>query len=65
MQELLTQINQRVVKLQEELDKLHNLEFDYHTLCSISDYSIVQDQKDYVEFCKGKLITSLKLLETL
>lgn len=59
---LLEQIKQRTYKLIEEQDKLQNMEFDYHTLCTISDYSIIQDQKDLVEFLIGKLKNSVSVL---
>ena len=59
---LLEQIKQRTDKLIEEQDKLQNMEFDYHTLCTISDYSIIQDQKDLVEFLIGKLKNSISIL---
>lgn len=59
---LLEQIKQRTDKLIEEQDKLQNMEFDYHTLCTISDYSIIQDQKDLVEFLTGKLKNSISIL---
>ena len=62
MKELLLQIKQRTEKLIEELDKLADLEFDYHTMCTITDYSIIQDQKDLVEFLKMKLNSSVRLL---
>ena len=62
MKELLLQIKQRTEKLIEELDKLEDLEFDYHTMCTITDYSIIQDQKDLVEFLKMKLNSSVRLL---
>ena len=62
MKELLLQIKQRTEKLIEELDKLADLEFDYHTMCTITDYSIIQDQKDLVEFLKMKLNSSVLLL---
>lgn len=59
---LLEQIKQRTDKLIEEQDKLQHMEFDYHTLCTISDYSIIQDQKDLVEFLIGKLKNSISVL---
>ena len=62
MKELLLQIKQRTEKLIEEVDKLDSLEFDYHTMCTITDYSIIQDQKDLVEFLKMKLNNSFQLL---
>ena len=62
MKELLLQIKQRTEKLIEEVDKLESLEFDYHTMCTITDYSIIQDQKDLVEFLKMKLNNSFQLL---
>ena len=62
MKELLLQIKQRTEKLIEEVDKLESLEFDYHTMCTITDYSIIQDQKDLVEFLKMKLNSSVRLL---
>ena len=62
MKELLLQIKQRTEKLIEELDKLEDLEFDHHTMCTITDYSIIQDQKDLVEFLKMKLNSSVLLL---
>ena len=62
MKDVLLQIKQRTEKLIEELDKLEDLEFDYHTMCTITDYSIIQDQKDLVEFLKMKLNSSVLLL---
>lgn len=62
MKELLLQIKQRTEKLIEELNKLADLEFDYHTMRTITDYSIIQDQKDLVEFLKMKLNSSVRLL---
>ena len=62
MKELLLQIKQRTEKLIEAFDKLESLEFDYHTMCTITDYSIIQDQKDLVEFLKLKLNSSVRLL---
>ena len=59
---LLEQIKQRTDKLIEEQDKLESMEFDYHTMCTISDYSIIQDQKDFVEFLTGKLKNSIGIL---
>lgn len=59
---LLEQIKQRTDKLIVEQDKLQHMEFDYHTLCTISDYSIIQDQKDLVEFLIGKLKNSISIL---
>ena len=59
---LLEQIKQRTDKLIEEQDKLQHMEFDYHTLRTISDYSIIQDQKDLVEFLIGKLKNSVSVL---
>lgn len=59
---LLEQIKQRTDKLIEEQDKLESLEFNYHTMCTISDYSIIQDQKDLVEFLIGKLKNSISIL---
>lgn len=60
MKDVLLQIKQRTEKLIEELDKLEDLEFYYHTLYTITDYSIIQDQKDLVEFLKMKLNSSLR-----
>ena len=48
MKELLLQIKQRTEKLIEEVDKLADLEFYYHTMCTITDYTVIQDQKDLV-----------------
>lgn len=59
---ILEQIKQRTDKLIEEQDKLESMEFDYHTMCTISDYSIIQDQKDLVEFLTGKLKNSISIL---
>lgn len=59
---LLEQIKQRTDKLIEEQDKLESMKFDYHTMCTISDYSIIQDQKDLVEFLTGKLKNSISVL---
>lgn len=63
MKELLVQIKQRTEKLLEEIEKLDDLEFSYHTMCTISDYSVVQDQKDLVEFLKMKLKTATDMLD--
>ena len=62
IKDVLLQIKQRTEKLIEEVDKLEDLEFDYHTMCTITDYSIIQDQKDLVEFLKMKLNSSVLLL---
>ena len=62
MKDALLQIKQRTEKLIEEIDKLESLEFDYHTMCTITDYSIIQDQKDLVVFFKIKLNSSVRLL---
>ena len=62
IKDVLLQIKQRTEKLIEELDKLEDLEFDYHTMCTITDYSIIQDQKDLIEFLKMKLNSSVRLL---
>ena len=62
MKDVLLQIKQRTEKLIEEVDKLTDLEFDYHTMCKITDYSVIQDQKDLVEFLKLKLNSSVRLL---
>lgn len=62
MEEVLTQLIQRAEKLKEEVEKLESLEFDYHTMCTISDYTIVQDQKELVEFLTGKLKNTVSLL---
>ncbi|MEG2307257.1 MAG: hypothetical protein RSB94_07955 [Erysipelotrichaceae bacterium] len=62
MKELLLQIKQRTEKLLEEIERLEDLEFSYHTMCTLSDYSVVQDQKDLVEFLTGKLQNSTALL---
>ena len=62
MKELLLQINQRTEKLLEEVWKLDDLEFQYYTMHTISDYTIIQDQKDLIEFLKLKLKTSVDLL---
>lgn len=59
---LLEQIKQRADRLIEEQDNLESMEFDYHTMCTISDYSIIQDQKDLVEFLTGKLKNSISVL---
>ena len=59
---LLEQIKQRTDKLIEEQDKLESMEFDYHTMCTISGYSIIQDQKDLVEFLTDKLKNSISIL---
>lgn len=59
---LLEQIKQRTDKLIEEQDKLENMEFNYHTMCNISDYSIIQEQKDLVDFLIGKLKNSISVL---
>lgn len=65
MKELLLQIKQRTEKLLEELEKLDDLEFSYHTLGTISDYSVVQDQKELVEFLKMKLKSATDMLDKL
>ena len=62
IKDVLLQIKQRTEKLIEEVDKLTDLEFDYHTMCTITDYSIIQDQKDLVELLKMKLNSSVRLL---
>lgn len=62
MKELLLQIKQRTEKLLEEVENLEDLEFSYYTMCENSDYTVVQDQKDLVEFLKLKLKTSVDLL---
>lgn len=62
MKEVLTQLIQRAEKLKEEVEKLESLEFDYHTMCTISDYTVVQDQKELVEFLTGKLKNTVRLL---
>ena len=45
IKDVLLQIKQRTEKLIEEVDKLESLEFDYHTMCTITDYTVIQDQK--------------------
>lgn len=65
MKELLVQIKQRTEKLLEEIEKLDDLEFSYHTMCTISDYSVLQDQKDLVEFLKMKLKSATDMLDKL
>ena len=62
MKELLLQVKQRTEKLLEEVEKLEDLEFSYHTMCTISDYSVVQDQKELVEFLTLKLQNATRLL---
>lgn len=62
MKDILTQLIQRAEKLKEEVEKLESLEFDYHTMCIISDYTIVQDQKELVEFLTLKLKNTMSLL---
>ena len=62
MKELLLQIKQRTEKLLEEIERLEDLEFSYHTMCTLSDYSVIQDQKDLVEFLTVKLQNSTTLL---
>lgn len=62
IKDVLLQIKQRTEKLIEEVDKLTDLEFDYHTMCTITDYTVIQDQKDLVEFLKVKLNSSVRLL---
>ena len=62
MKETLTQLIQRAEKLKEEVEKLESLEFDYHTTCKISDYNVVQDQKELVEFLTLKLKNTVSLL---
>lgn len=63
MKEILIQIKQRTDKLLEEIETLESLEFNYHTMCTISDYSVVQDQKELVEFLTLKLKNSLSMLD--
>ncbi len=63
MKDILTQLIQRAEKLKLEIEKLENLEFDYHTMCTISDHTIVQDQKELVEFLTLKLKNTVSLLE--
>lgn len=65
MKEILVQIKQRTEKLLEEVEKLEDLEFLYHTLCTISDYSVVQDQKELVEFLKMELKSATDMLDKL
>lgn len=62
MKDVLTQLIQRAEKLKEEVEKLESLEFDYHTMCTISDYTVVQDQKELVEFLTNKLKNTVSLL---
>lgn len=62
MKDVLTQLIQRAEKLKEEVEKLESLEFDYHTSCKISDYNVVQDQKELVEFLTLKLKNTVRLL---
>lgn len=62
MKETLTQLIQRAEKLKEEVEKLESLEFDYHIGCTVSDYTIVQDQKELVEFLTLKLKNTVRLL---
>lgn len=62
MKDVLTQLIQRAEKLKVEVEKLESLEFDYHTMCTISDYTVVQDQKELVEFLTGKLKNTVRLL---
>lgn len=62
MKDTLTQLIQRAEKLKVEVEKLESLEFDYHTMCTISDYTVVQDQKELVEFLTLKLKNTVSLL---
>lgn len=62
MKDILTQLIQRAEKLKAEVEKLESLEFDYHTMCIISDYTVVQDQKELFEFLTGKLKNTVSLL---
>ena len=62
MKELLLQIKQRTDKLLEAVEQPEDLESQYHTMCTISDYNVVQDQKDLVDFLRMKLKTSTDLL---
>lgn len=62
MKEVLIQLIQRAEKLKEEVEKLESLKFDYHTMCTISDYTVVQDQKEFVEFLTDKLKNTVSLL---
>lgn len=59
--EILLQAKQRIEKLLEEQTKLEDLEFEYHTMCTLNDYSVVQHQKDLVEFLVMKLDTTLQV----
>lgn len=60
--ELLLQAKQRIEKLLEEQEKLEGLEFSYHTMCTLTDYSPVQDQKDLIEFLVMKLNNTLQVM---
>lgn len=62
MKDILTQLIQRAEKLKKEVEKLESLEFDYHIACTISDYTVVQDQKELVEFLTLKLKNTISLL---
>ena len=62
MKELLLQIQQRTDKLLEEVEKLEDLEFSYHTLCTLTDYTQIVDQKEYINFLTLKLKTSVSLI---
>ena len=62
MKDVLTQLIQRAEKLKEEVEKLESLEFNYRTMCTISDYTVVQDQKEFVEFLTDKLKNTVSLL---
>ena len=62
MKELLLQIKQRTEKLLEEVEKLEDLEFSYNIMFTVSDYSVVQDQKELVEFLTLKLHNATRLL---
>ena len=56
------QAEQRIEKLLEEQENLESLEFQYHTMCTISDYQEVKDQKEYVEFLESKLKNTLNII---
>ena len=60
--EVLLQAKQRIQKLIEEQEKLEILEFEYHTMCTLNDYSKIEDQKELIEFLERKLKNTLSVI---
>lgn len=60
--EVLLQAKQRIEKLIEEQDKLESLEFAYHTMYTLNDYSEVRNQKELIEFLESKLKNTLSII---